>query len=72
MDEDLINVALPKVIVEKIKKHIQNSRFSSVSQYIVFILNEVMGDESTEDKLTPEEEEQVKLTLKKLGYLKSE
>jgi Arc/MetJ-type ribon-helix-helix transcriptional regulator len=72
MEEDVINVALPKLLVDKINSHIKNTEFHSASDYITFILKEVIGEENDKEKLTPEEEAQVKLTLKKLGYLKNE
>ncbi len=72
MEKELTSVALPKAIIEKIRAHIKDTEFKSVEEYITFVLKEVMGEEKDEEKLTPEEEEQVKLTLKKLGYLKSE
>ncbi|MFA5356546.1 MAG: CopG family transcriptional regulator [Candidatus Omnitrophota bacterium] len=72
MENDIINVALPKLIIEKINNHIRNTEFNSAADYITFVLKEVLGEDNKENELTLEEEEQVKLTLKKLGYLKSE
>lgn len=72
VNKDYINVPLPKIIVDKINGHIKNTEFKSVSEYIVFILREVLEEKDDKSMLTEEEEEQVKLTLKKLGYLKDE
>jgi len=71
-DSDIIKVPLPRAIVDKIKERIKNTEFNTVSEYIVFVLKEVLEDKGQRPALTEEEEEQVKLTLKKLGYLKDE
>ena len=71
-DKEYVNIPIPTVIVEKIKERIKNTEFNTVSEYIVFILREVLEDKDDKTMLTEEEEAQVKLTLKKLGYLKDE
>lgn len=65
-------IPIPSIVVEKIKERIRGTEFNSVSEYIVFILKEVLEDKDEKPMLTEEEEEQVKETLKKLGYLKDE
>lgn len=71
-DKQYTNIPLPNVIVNKIKERIKNTEFNSVSEYIVFILREVLADKDDKGSLTDEEEKQVKATLKKLGYLRDE
>lgn len=70
-DKECTNVAIPNSLVEKIKGHIVNTEFKSVAEYITFVLKEVLEDKNTASAsgLTPEEENQVKENLKKLGYL---
>jgi len=64
------NIPIPNMIVDKIREHIKNTEFNSAADYIIFILQEVLGDKNNSPaELTPEEEEEVKKNLKKLGYL---
>lgn len=70
--EDYVNIPMPNVIVDKIKEQIKNTEFNSVAEYIIFVLREVLEDEAANAALTKEEENQVKATLRKLGYLKDE
>ncbi|MFH1888565.1 MAG: CopG family transcriptional regulator [Candidatus Omnitrophota bacterium] len=69
---EYVQIPIPGIIVEKIKKRIKDTEFSTVSEYVMFILKEVLGEEDKKDMLTEEEEKEVKETLKKLGYLKDE
>ncbi len=71
-NKECTNIPMPNIIVEKIKQRIKNTEFASVSEYIVFILREVLEDNKDKAALSEEEEAQVKMTLKKLGYLKDE
>jgi Arc/MetJ-type ribon-helix-helix transcriptional regulator len=67
-DEEYVDISIPNVIVDKIKDHIKGTEFNSVSDYIVFILKEVLEDKSNES-LSADDEEEVKRRLKSLGYL---
>ena len=72
MSDELVSISLPKSVVVKIEKHIQGTEFSSVNEYILFVLNEVLDEKGEKAALTEEEEAQVKETLKRLGYIKDE
>ena len=65
------NVPIPKAIVEKIKKRIEQTDFNSVSSYITYVLEEVLSEEDDEEEavFSKEDEERVKERLKALGYL---
>jgi len=64
------NIAIPAELYAQIEERIKGTEFTSVEEYIVFVLEEILKEEDeSEDILTPEEEEQVKERLKGLGYL---
>ena len=70
-------VSIPVPLYEKIKKLIENTGFTSVSDYVTFVLREVVAslyeeesDEKEEDKkLSKDEEDRIKAKLRALGYL---
>ena len=69
--QESTQVPIPKEIVYKIHEHIRGTEFKTVSEYVAFVLREVLGMDEKKNNaaLSPEEEAQVKETLKKLGYL---
>ncbi len=75
MEEELIPVEIPKDLFEKINERIDGIEFKSVSEYVTFVLEEVVsenGDEEedgAEEIYTKEDEEKIKERLKGLGYL---
>lgn len=66
-------VSIPMQLYEKIKTRIDKSGFTSVSDYVTYVLREVLSSLEIEEKeeviFTKEEEEKVKERLKALGYL---
>lgn len=62
-------VVIPDELYEKIERSLPNLGFQSVDEYVIFVLQEVLRDESGEVQLSPEEEEAVKKRLRDLGYL---
>ena len=65
-------VSIPTQLHRKIKERIKGTGFTSVSDYVTFVLREVMAnleEEKKEEAFTPEEERKVKERLKALGYL---
>ena len=72
MEEKKVTVSLPKSLIDRIKKRIKETEFSSVSEWITYVLEEVLTDiEKDEGKEThsKEEEERIKERLRALGYL---
>jgi Arc/MetJ-type ribon-helix-helix transcriptional regulator len=70
-DNKYSTVSIPMPLAEKIKERIKGTGFTSVSDYVTFVLREVLSGETEEDKepFTKEDEEKVKGRLKSLGYL---
>lgn len=70
-------VAIPKPLYLKIKNRMENTDFQSVSEYVTYVLTEVISsmeeEENTsveaEEVLNEEEEEIIKNRLRALGYL---
>jgi len=65
-------VSIPIPLYEKLKKRIDGTGFTSVSDYVTYVLREVLAsleEEEKEEVFTEEEEEKVKERLRALGYL---
>jgi len=68
--EDKVTIHLSRELYEKAEKFVKESGgFSNVDELVEFLLNEVLAEESSEYKLSKEEEEEVKKRLRSLGYL---
>ena len=64
-------VSIPKPLAEKIKRRIEGTGFRSVSEYVVYVLREVLASLEEEERVefTEEEEEEIKKRLRALGYM---
>jgi len=65
-------VSIPTVLGDKLKSRIEGTGFTSLSDYVTYILREVLASLEEQEKETTfskEEEEKVKERLKALGYL---
>ena len=65
-------VSIPRTLYERIKKLVENTGFKSVSDYVTYVLREVvaMHEESQyEEPFTEEDVEEIKKRLKSLGYI---
>ena len=72
MPEPRVTIKIPRPLYERILKSIEGSGFSSATDFIVYVLRDVMsgaGNQSTDGELTREELEAIKQRLKNLGYL---
>jgi Arc/MetJ-type ribon-helix-helix transcriptional regulator len=65
---DYESVIIPKRLYEKISEKIQNTSFTSVSEYIKYILEKELHEVDEED-LSEEDEKKIKERLRRLGYL---
>jgi Arc/MetJ-type ribon-helix-helix transcriptional regulator len=65
------SVELPESLFNRVEERIKGSKFSSVSDYVTFVLREklVSEEESSKTFFTEEEEKKIKDRLKALGYL---
>jgi len=71
MSEETVSIEISKELYEKVKKYIEeNGGFSSVREFVEFVINEVLStEEEAGAGYTKEEEEKVKERLRSLGYL---
>ncbi|KXB02458.1 CopG family transcriptional regulator [candidate division MSBL1 archaeon SCGC-AAA261F17] len=61
-------VSIPPELFKKIKERIKGTGFDSVSEYVTYVLREVVEEEE-EEEFSEEDEEKVKERLRALGYL---
>jgi Arc/MetJ-type ribon-helix-helix transcriptional regulator len=74
--ETKVTVKIPRPLYRKIQQVVDGSGFNSPTDFIVYVLRDLMGDAEVADEqppgqheLTQEELEDVKRKLKNLGYL---
>ena len=71
--EQYVSVSIPTSLYKKIEERVKVTEFKSVSDYVAFVLREVLRniEENEEEKqgFTKEEQESIKKRLKALGYL---
>ncbi|MFP3300257.1 MAG: ribbon-helix-helix domain-containing protein [Thermoplasmatales archaeon] len=68
-DKKYTTVSIPTPLFEKIQKKIEGTGFTSVSDYVTFILREILAHSNDQEAFTEEDEKRVKERLKSLGYL---
>lgn len=61
-------VSIPTSLFKKVEKRIAGTKFTSVSNYVAYMLREIMADEE-EEPFRTEDKEKVKARLKALGYI---
>ncbi len=65
-------VSIPITLYNRIKKLIEGTGFTSVSQYVTYVLREVVAaheEERYEEPFTEEDKEKIIEKLKRLGYI---
>ena len=67
-------VSIPITLFKKIQDRIQDTGFSSVSEYVTYVLREIFAEEeqaqqTKEQVFTHEDEKRVKDRLRALGYI---
>ena len=69
MGTDRVTLKIPRPLYEKIKIVIEGSGFSSVNEFVVYILRDVLSVTGTGKKdLSSEEVEAIRKRLENLGY----
>lgn len=71
LKEKRVTVKIPRPLYRRIQQVIENSGFSSPTDFIVFVLRDLMGEVENHDRedVTPEELRAIKQKLRNLGYL---
>lgn len=70
-EKDKVTIKIPRPLYENLSKIIAGSGFNSVTEFIVYVLRDLLSSRSvkTEPSLSKEEIEAIKKRLKSLGYL---
>jgi Arc/MetJ-type ribon-helix-helix transcriptional regulator len=68
---DRVTIKIPRELHKKLAQMIQDTGFSSVTEFVVFVMRNLAssGDIKGEDKLTEEEVRAIRERLRRLGYL---
>lgn len=67
-----VTIKIPEELYKKLRKSIEGTGFSSVTEFIVFTMRTIImgGKIGEKDKLERKEIEEIRRRLKKLGYLR--
>ena len=67
-------IKIPRALYQRLSQMIAGTGFSSVNEFIVFVMRSLAssGEIKGDDNLTAEEVRAIRERLKKLGYLKEE
>ena len=68
-EKETTNIPIPTSLFKKVKERIKETGFTSVSDYVTYVLNEILTEEEEEKTITEEDEEKIKERLKALGYI---
>ena len=68
---DKVTIKIPRELYEKLHTMIKGTGFSSVTEFIVFVMRSLAssGKIKGEDSLTEEEVKAIRERLRRLGYL---
>ncbi len=71
MAQPKVTIKIPKPLYEHIRELIADSGFNSVTDFVVYVLRDIVyeGRKEVSNQFTAEELEQIKRKLKGLGYL---
>lgn len=67
-----VTIKIPRKLYEQLKEMIEDTGFSSVTDFIVYVMRDIVagGKLGGTDELTEKEVRLIRERLKKLGYLK--
>lgn len=71
MRETKVTVKIPRPLYRRIQQVVEGSGFNSPTDFIVYVLRDLMGEaeQDTKHEFSQDELEDVKRKLKNLGYL---
>ena len=70
MPKQKVTIKIPKPLYDNLIKIIEESGFNSVTEFIVYVLRDLVSSKSAgKESLTKEEIEMIKSKLKSLNYL---
>ena len=70
-DKEKVTIKIPRPLYENLSKIIEGGGFNSVTEFIVYVLRDLVSSKSAkkEPSLSKEEIELIKKRLRSLGYL---
>jgi Arc/MetJ-type ribon-helix-helix transcriptional regulator len=70
MAQDKVTLKIPRPIYDKLKTVIEGSGFSSVNEFVVYVLRDLVSSGLDEkDEFSKKEVDAIRQRLKNLGYL---
>ena len=72
MQNDKVTIKIPRKLYEKIQQLINGHGFNSATDFIVYVLRDVLSEQGVREdtgEFSPEELKVLKQKLKNLGYL---
>jgi Arc/MetJ-type ribon-helix-helix transcriptional regulator len=71
MKNNKVTIKIPRPLYNKIQQLVEESGFNSVTDFVVYVLRDLISESGKEEKdeFTPEELAVLKRKLKNLGYL---
>lgn len=71
MKHDKVTIKIPRTLYTRVQQLIDDSGFNSPTDFIVYVLRDVLSERgvSNTEKFTPEELVAIKEKLRRLGYL---
>ncbi len=72
--ENKVTIKIPRELYKRLSRMIEDTGFSSVTEFIVFVMRTLAwdGEVGSEDRLTAQEVRAIRERLRRLGYLKEE
>ncbi len=69
--ESKVTIKIPRPLYRKIQQVVEESGFDSATDFVVYVLRDLMGEAETHEEpdFTQDELDDVKRKLKNLGYL---
>jgi len=68
MGSDRVTLKIPRPLYDKIKTVIEGSGFSSVNEFVVYILRDLISQSKEKRELSADEVDVIRKRLKSLGY----
>ena len=71
MKNDKVTIKIPRALYRKIQQLIDESGFNSATDFVVYVLRDVISEHGKEDSdaFSPDELKSLKQKLRNLGYL---
>lgn len=71
MKNDKVTIKIPRPLYNKVQQLIEESGFNSPTDFIVYVLRDVLSQHESDrgDRFTPEELTAIRQKLRRLGYI---